>query len=94
MDPQEAANIVRLGPRVPRAAAMGAINNVMEIAVPSQLVERTPPTSTGSSTDTTSDSTASTTSSASTSTGSCGSSACEKPVSNSTLTMPIILGVA
>jgi len=76
------ANIVKLRSRVPVAEpeTLGRMEAIMNIAVPNRVVEaRAAATSTSSS---------------STATGSCGANACQLPVSSSTFTMPIILGVA
>ena len=81
-------NIVRLGPRiaVPAAEAeeVGVMESIMSIAVPDRVVEpRSAATTTASSSD-----------SSSTCTANNNSAECQKPVSGSTFTLPIILGVA
>jgi hypothetical protein len=58
---------------------VGRMESIMNIAVPNRVVEPRQASTTTSSTD---------------STSSCGASACEKPVTSSTFTLPIILGVA
>jgi hypothetical protein len=82
MDYGHAANIVRLGPRVPvpiaHAEAIGTMESIANIAVPNRVIE-------ARSTETTS---------SSESTSSCGANACEKSVNSSSFTMPIVLGVA
>ncbi|KAB8290809.1 hypothetical protein EYC80_008446 [Monilinia laxa] len=83
-DHQRLANIVRLARRVPLAEAaaedIGNIASILKMAVPDRvLVGR--------------DSTSSSSSSSSTCAPNDTSAACEKPVSNSMYTLPVILGV-
>ncbi|KAH6683320.1 hypothetical protein B0J14DRAFT_144609 [Halenospora varia] len=79
MENRHVESIVRLGSRIPRAA-MGVMESVIDVAVPSRIVEaRDSSTSTASS---------------SSSSSSCGANACETGVSSSTFTLPIVLGVA
>jgi hypothetical protein len=76
------ADIVRLGPRIPvgRRAVGTMAGPIINIDVPDHVIEaRSASTTTSSSAD---------------ATGSCGANACEKPVSESTFTLPIILGIA
>lgn len=82
MNNREVANIVRLGPRVPAGRrAIGTMDgSIINIAVPDRVIEaRSASTTTSSSSD---------------ATGSCGANPCEKPVSQSTFTLPIVLGIA
>ncbi|KAF4629977.1 hypothetical protein G7Y89_g8159 [Cudoniella acicularis] len=79
MESRRATNIVRLGSRIPRAA-IGVMEAIREVAVPSRVIEARSTTTTDSS-------------SANSSSSSCGANACEKGVSNSTFTLPIILGI-
>ncbi|KAF8858895.1 hypothetical protein BDZ45DRAFT_704528 [Acephala macrosclerotiorum] len=72
-------DIVRLGRRIPMGDAIGRMSSIIHIATPDRTIEARDSTTTSSSAD---------------STSSCGASACEKPVSNSTFTLPIILGIA
>lgn len=84
-DHQRLANIVRLARRVPLAEAaaedIGNIASILKMAVPDRVLM---PRST-------------TTASSSISSSTCAaddtSSACEKPVSSSAYTLPVILGV-
>ncbi|TVY88852.1 hypothetical protein LAWI1_G006812 [Lachnellula willkommii] len=94
MEQHEAVNIVKLGPRMPHAAAaaVGMMDNVMEIAGSSHIVERTPPGGGGTGTEDSTSSTTSTSSSSSSS-SSCGANSCEKGVGSSTYSMPIALGI-
>ncbi|TVY25070.1 hypothetical protein LHYA1_G006081 [Lachnellula hyalina] len=88
MEHHEAVNVVRLGPRIPHPEAVGMMGNVMEIAVPGRIVERTPPTGTEDSSSSTTS-----TSSSSSSSSSCGANSCEKGVGGSTYSLPIALGI-
>lgn len=73
-------DIVRLGRRIPMGDAIGRMASIIHIATPDRTIEvRDSTTTTSSSPD---------------STSSCGANACVKPVSNSTFTLPIILGIA
>ena len=60
------------------AAAVGIMDPIMNIAIPSRLVEPRADT---------------TTSSIASPTGSCGANACEKSISDSSFKLPVILGV-
>ncbi|TVY49772.1 hypothetical protein LOCC1_G000610 [Lachnellula occidentalis] len=93
MEHHEGVTVAKLGPRTPGAAAVGMMDNVMEIAVPSRIVERTPPGGGGSGTDDSSSATTSTASSSSSTSTSCGTNSCEKGIGNSTYSLPIALGI-
>ncbi|KAE8445652.1 hypothetical protein EG329_012949 [Mollisiaceae sp. DMI_Dod_QoI] len=80
MENAHIGDIVRLGRRIPIGDAIERMASIINTAVPNRTIElRDSTTSTSSSAD---------------STSSCGANACEKPVSNSTFTLPIVLGVA
>ncbi|KUJ18348.1 uncharacterized protein LY89DRAFT_696691 [Mollisia scopiformis] len=79
MENAHIGDIVRLGRRIPVGDTIGRMASAINMALPDRTIEVRDTTTTTSSAD---------------STGSCGASACEKPVSNSTFTLPIILGVA
>ncbi|CZR53042.1 uncharacterized protein PAC_02920 [Phialocephala subalpina] len=72
-------DIVRLGRRIPMGDAIGRMASIIHIATPDRTIEARDSTTTSSSAD---------------STSTCGASACEKPVGDSTFTLPIILGIA
>jgi hypothetical protein len=78
MEARRGESIVRLGPRIP-SAVYGVMGTRMDIKVPNRVVEPRADTTSSSSSITTS--------------ASCGENACEKGVSGSTFTMPIVLGV-
>lgn len=84
MDIQPLANVAKLGPRIPMAEPepIGRMESIMDFAMPDRVLEaRSAETSTS-------------TSSASSSTSSCGVNACETSETNSSFTLPIVLGVA
>jgi hypothetical protein len=83
MDERDVANIVRLGSRIPVGRAIGAMEGtIINIAVPDRVIEVR------------AESTTTSTSSSAEETSSCGANKCEKPVSQSTFTLPIVLGIA
>lgn len=79
MENAHVRDIVRLGRRIPVGDVLGRMATAIHNAVPDRTLELRDTTTTASSADATS---------------SCGANACEKPVGNSTFTLPIILGVA
>lgn len=79
MENAHIGDIVRLGRRIPLGDAIGRMTEAIHLAVPDHTIEMRDTTTTASSAD---------------STSSCGANACEKPVSDSTFTLPIILGIA
>lgn len=82
MDHQEIADIVRFGPRSPTGRrAIGTMDgSFIHIAVPDRVIEARATTTTSDAAATTSQN--------------CGANPCEKPVSESTFTLPIVLGIA
>ncbi len=88
MEHQNMDNIPRLGPRIPvhavaaRGRMLGRMEAIMNtrvtLSMPDHVLEAR---------------SATTTTSSSTATGSCGASACQMPVSSSTFTLPVVLGV-
>ncbi|RDL39111.1 Uncharacterized protein BP5553_03451 [Venustampulla echinocandica] len=77
MDNRRAESPPRLGPRIPMGR-IGVMGPVMDIAVPSHVLEPRDSSSTDS---------------ASASADTCGANPCQKPVGPSTFTLPIALGV-
>ena len=79
MENRHISNIVRLGPRVPTGSQpIGRMESLIDIAVPNRVVVPRADSTTTSAE----------------ATSSCGENACEKPVSESTFTLPIVLGIA